>query len=209
MQRIEKRKKNSKRRGCNLNTLILENDAQEPIDIYQKLSNNRILFLSGLIDDHISSDIVANLLLKDSEDPNSKITIFINSEGGDIRNALMIYDMINIIQSPVETVCIGSAMDEAAIILAAGDVGMRYATKHAAIAVGHLVNNWVAFSDLTNAKKNLDQVIDDNKRMIDVLAKCSGKTNKQVMVDFERKVFMNANQAVKYGLIDKVVKFNK
>lgn len=194
-----------------MNTLVTESTeyGDMPINIYQKLSNDRILFICNHISDKLAADIVALLLLKDTENPGEKITLFINSEGGDIRNVLMIYDVMNLIQSPIETVCIGSAMDEAAIILAAGTKGMRFATKHATIAVSQLVNNWMSFSDLTDAKKNLDQYLNDNKRMMDIFAKCTNKTNKQIMLDFERRVFMTSSQSVKYGLIDKVINFNK
>lgn len=194
-----------------MNTLVTETTeyGDMPINIYQKLSNDRILFICNHIDDKLAADIVALLLLKDLESPGEKITLFINSEGGDIRNVLMIYDVMSLIQSPIETVCIGSAMDEAAIILAAGTNGMRFATKHATISVSQLVNNWMTYSDLTDAKKNLDQSLNDNKRMMDIFAKCSKKTNKQVMLDFERRVFMTAAQAAKYGMIDKVISFNK
>jgi len=128
---------------------------------------------------------------------------------GDIRNALMIYDVMQMVQAPVETVCIGSASDEAAIILAGGEPGMRLATKNSVIAVSQLVHDWFTHSDLTDAKKILDQCMIDNKRMMDIFAKSSGKTVKQVMNDFERRVFMNSSTAVKYGLIDRVIVFNK
>lgn len=194
-----------------MNTLVLETTEHGdfPVDVYQKLSNDRILFICNSIDDQLAADIVATLLLKDSEDSEKKITLFINSMGGDIRNALMIYDMMQMIDSPIETVCIGAAMDEAAIILAAGTPGMRFATKNSRIAVSQLVHDWVTHANLTDAKKILDMFVQDNKRMMDIIAKCSGKTTKQVMEDFDRRVFMNANQAVKYGLIDKVVSFSK
>lgn len=194
-----------------MNTLVLETNEHGdfPVDVYQKLSNDRILFISDHITDAVASDIVATLLLKDAEDSEKKITIFINSTGGDIRNALMIYDMMQMIDSPIETVCIGAAMDEAVIILAAGSPGMRLATKNCHIAVSQLVHDWVNYSNLTDAKKILDLSIQDNKRMMDILAKCTGKTLKQVSDDFERRVFMNSAQAVKYNLIDKVVKVNK
>ena len=194
-----------------MNTLVLETTEHGDflVDVYQKLSNDRILFICNSIDDQLAADIVATLLLKDSEDSEKKITLFINSMGGDIRNALMIYDMMQMIDSPIETVCIGAAMDEAAIILAAGTPGMRFATKNSRIAVSQLVHDWVTHANLTDAKKILDMFVQDNKRMMDIIAKCSGKTTKQVMEDFDRRVFMNANQAVKYGLIDKVVSFSK
>lgn len=190
-----------------MNTIIIEEteDGEVPIDIYQKLANDRILFLFNLIDDKLASDIVATLLLKDSEDNKTKITIFINSDGGDIRNVLMIYDMMQIVEAPIETVCIGSAQNEAAILLAAGTPGMRFATKHAIIAFGQLVHEWMAYSDLSDAKQSLELSSKDNKRMMEIIAKSSDNSLKKVMEDFERKVFMNSSQAAKYGLIDKVI----
>lgn len=194
-----------------MNTLVMESteNGDMPVDVYQKLANDRILFICNHIDDKLATDIVASLLLKDSEDSESKITLFINSDGGDIRNALMIYDIMKMISSPIETVCIGSAMNEAALILVAGSPGQRLATKNSIIAVGQLSHDWTAYSDLTDAKKLLEQSASDNKRMMEILAKGCKKTMKTVATDFDRKVFFSPSQAVKYGLIDKVVNFNK
>lgn len=194
-----------------MNTIVTETTehGEIPVDIYQKLSNDRILFVSDFIDDKLATDIVATLLLKDSEDSDKKITLFINSEGGDIRNILMIYDMMQLMQAPIETVCIGSAMDEVAIILAAGTPGMRLATKNSLVSVNQLTHDWSNYSDLTDAKKALDQGLIDNKKMMEIIAKCTQKTLKQVTADFNRRVFMNCNQAVRYGIVDKVVAFSK
>lgn len=194
-----------------MNTIVLESTehGDMPVDVYQKLSNDRILFISNTITDQVAADIAATLLLKDSEDSEKKITIFINSIGGDIRNALMIYDMMQMIKSPIETVCIGNAMDEAIVILTAGSQGMRFATKNSRIAVSQLVHDWITHANLTDAKKILDLSIKDNKRIMEIIANCSGKTLKQIMSDFDRRVFMNASQAAKYGIIDKVISFNK
>lgn len=176
-----------------------------PVDVYQKLADDRILFICNDISDDLATYIVANLLLKDSEDPNQKITLFINSEGGNIRNALMICDIMNIISAPIETVCIGSAMGEAALILASGTPGNRLATKNSVIGISQLNHDWYTHTNLTDAKKLLDQFTSDNKRMMDILAKGAKKPIKTVMEDFDRIVFMNAVQANKYGLIDKVI----
>lgn len=194
-----------------MNTIVLESTEHGdlPLDVYQKLSNDRILFISDQIDDRIATDITATLLLKDAEDSEKKITLFINSPGGDIRNTLMICDMMNMVVAPIETVCIGAAMDEASLILASGTPGMRFATKNAVIAAGQLVHDWITRANLTDAKKYLDLAMADNKRMMEILAKTTNKTLKQVMAHFERRVFMNASQAMKFGLIDKVVTFNK
>lgn len=194
-----------------MNTIVTEatEHGDIPIDIYQKLSNDRILFVCDIIDDKLATDIVATLLLKDAEDSEKKITLFINSEGGDIRNILMIYDMMQLVQAPIETVCIGSAMDEVAIILAAGTPGLRLATKNSLISINQLTHDWANYSDLTDAKKVLDQCLQDNKKMMEILAKTTNKTLKQVVSDFDRRIFMNCNQAAKYGIVDKVVAFNK
>lgn len=194
-----------------MNTIVTEttDHGEMPVDVYQKLSNDRILFICHDLTDHLASDITATLLLKDSEDSTRKITLFINSQGGDIRNALMICDMMNMIESPIETVCIGAAMNESALILASGTPGMRFATKNTIIALSQLSHDYFSKGNLTDAKKLLELSLSDNKRMMDIVSKASKKTLKQVQVDFERQVFMTATQAAKYGLIDKVVTFNK
>jgi len=194
-----------------LNTIVTETTehGEMPMDVYQKLANDRILFICDSINDNLATDIVATLLLKDSEDSDKKITLFINSQGGDIRNTLMIIDMMNMIDSPIETVCIGAAMDEAAVILASGTPGMRFATQNSQIAVSQLVNDWMARANLTDAKKYLDLAVSDNKRMMEIFSKTTKKPLKQVMADFDRRVFMNASHAAKYGIIDKVVNVTK
>jgi ATP-dependent Clp protease, protease subunit len=194
-----------------LNTLVLEQTEQGdmPVDVYQKLADDRILFVCGPLTDELATDIIATLLLKDSEESEKKITLFVNSHGGDIRNAFMIYDVIQMIRSPVETVCIGSAMDEAVIILAGGEPGLRFATKNSVITATQLVHDWYTHTNLTDAKKLLLQSQIDNDRLMEILAKSTNKTVKQVKEDFDRRVFFNASQAVKYGLIDKVVEFSK
>ncbi len=194
-----------------MNTIVtetIEND-ELPIDVYQKLSNDRIIFICDHIDDEVATDVVATILLKNQESSDQKITLFINSESGDIRSVLMIHDVMNMISAPIETVCIGSAMEEAVILLVSGTKGSRFATKNSVIAVGQLINNSVNFSDLSDAKRALSQSVSDNKKMMEIISKKTGKTLKEVCSDFDRKVFFTATQAVKYGLIDKIVPFNK
>lgn len=194
-----------------MNTFVTEatDHGDIPIDVYQKLSNNRILFICSELTDVLATDICATLLLRDLENAEEKITLFINSEGGDIRNAFMIYDMMQVISSPIETICIGSAFNEIAIILAGGTPGMRFATKNSMICVGQLDHSYLHYSDLIDAKILLDLSAKDNKRMLDILAKNTGKPIKTITSDLERRVFMNASQACKYGLIDKVITIGK
>ena len=208
MQKIEKQKKNKGK--SNLNTLVLESteNGDYPIDIYQKLANDRILFICDKINTSLATDICATLMLKDAED-DSKISLFINSPGGDIRDVFMIYDIMQMINAPIETVCIGQASDEAAILLMAGTPGMRLATKNCCIAVSQLIHDWITRANLTDAKKILDLATSDNKKMMEIVAKSTQKSLKQVMGDFDRRVFMSASQAFKYGFIDKIIKFSK
>lgn len=124
-----------------MNTLITEETehGELPISIYTKLANNRVLFLYDVVGDNLAVDITASLLLMDSDDVTKKITLFINSEGGDIRNIFMIYDMMQLLQSPIETVCVGSAINEVVLLLASGTPGMRHATQNACIVASQLV----------------------------------------------------------------------
>lgn len=196
-----------------MNTFIIEEteNGDYPIDIYTKLSRDRILFLYDFIDDKLATDIVATLLLKDSEfneggtEEDNKISIFINAEGGDIRNVFMIYDVIKMLQSPIETICVGSAMDEVTLILAAGTPGRRFATQNAAICPSQLFADRSFHANLSDAKGIMDRFSRDNRDYMNALAKCTNKPLKTVMADFERKKFMTAKQAVTYGLIDGVV----
>lgn len=210
MLKIARQKKN-KGKGYNLNTLVLESteNGDMPMDVYQKLANDRILFVCGEITDELATDIVATLLLKDTEDQEKKITLFINSMGGDIRNSFMIYDVMTMIEAPVETVCIGAAFDEAVILLSGGEPGMRFATKHAIVAPSQLLPGLNMHTDLPGATALLQQHKLDSDRLMEILSKTTKKKIAQVRKDFDRRVFFNAHQASKYGLIDKVVEYNK
>lgn len=194
-----------------MNTLVLEQTEQGevPMDVYQKLANDRILFITDYIEDNIATDLIATLLLKDHEDSDKKVTLFINSPGGDIRNVFMIYDVMMMMQAPIETVCIGAAMDEAALLLAGGRKGMRLATKNAIVSVSQLVNPWHMHTNLTDAKNLMEQFKVDNDRLLEILSKATGKSAKQVRTDFDRRTFFTSTKAMKYGLIDKIVAPNK
>ena len=176
-----------------------------PMDVYQKLANDRILFITDYIGDDVATDIIATLLLKDHEDPDKKITIFINSPGGDIRNTFMIYDVMTMLNAPIETVCMGEAMDEAVILLSGGERGMRLMTKNSIASVSQLINNWHMHTNMTDAKNLLDQFKTDNDRLLQILSNDTGKTVKQLKEDFDRRVFFTASKAIKYGLADKIV----
>lgn len=194
-----------------MNTLVIEQteNGEIAIDVYSKLSQDRILFLSEPLHDELATDMIATLLLKDSENHDEKITLFINSLGGDIRNAFMIYDVMQMIEAPVETICIGAAFDEALILLAGGEKGMRLATQHAIIAANQLEPGLHMHTDLPGAQAIIKQHKLDNDRLMEILAKTTGKKLSQVRKDFDRRVFFNAIQAMKYGFFDQIIEPSK
>lgn len=194
-----------------MNTIVLQETKNGPMptDVFQKLSSDRILFITGNITDNVASDICATLLLKDYEDPGKKISIFINSDGGDIRNIFAIYDMMQMVTSPIETICTGIIASEAVMLLAGGEPGMRLATKNAIILVNQLENNYASMVDMVNVNKIMKMTEEDNKRMLGILAKATGKTVKEVTNFFDRRVFFTAERAAKFGLLDKVIGFTK
>lgn len=194
-----------------MNTIITETTEQGemPVDVYQKLASNRILFINSIIDDKLATDVIATLLVLDSENTENKISLFLNTQGGDIRNVLMICDTMQMIESPIETICIGNATEESLIILCSGTPGLRTATKNSVISVGPLVNEHFSVGNLTDAKKILELHNSDNKSMMEIIARCTHKSYKQVVEDFVSKVFMTPKQAVQYGLIDRIAGSNK
>lgn len=201
----------NKGRDNKLNTIVAENTEQGDnfIDVYQRLTTSRIIFINSTITDSFAGDIVATLLAFDSERREEKITLFVNSNGGDIRNILMIYDTMKLIQSPIETICVGSATDEGVILLCAGTPGMRIATNNSVISVGPLINDRFSVGNLSDAKRMLNLHSKDSKVFMEILAKCCKKTVKQINADFDRKTFLTAQQALSYGLIDKIANSNK
>lgn len=193
-----------------MNTIICEQNEHTEIflDVYTKLASDRILFINGAIDDNISTDIIATLLLKDYEDSNKKINLFINSDGGDIRSCFMIYDIIKIISSPIQTICLGSASDGAAMLLAAGTPGMRFCTENSVITFNQLTTDSIYYSNLTDAQSILKRCLDDNDKMMKIISKCTKQPYKNIIKKFDRRVFMKSQDALKNGFLDKVIKID-
>ena len=191
-----------------MNTTLIEHSehGDYPLDIFTKLSSERILFLNDSIDHEVAVEFVATLLLKDMEDSEEKISIFINSERGDIRSVLTIYDAMQMISSPLETIGSGVVMNEVVLLLSAGDKGSRFATANTIISPSQLVHEQSYMTDLTDARSVMDRSVKDNKNFMKAFAKTTGKKLSKVMKDFERKKFFTAEQAQKYGIIDAIIK---
>lgn len=191
-----------------MNTIIIEkngNGEDTPYDVFSKLVESRVLFIYGYIDDIIATDIVASLLYLDHDADDKKISLYINSPGGDIRSVFMIYDILNMINSPIETICIGSAMSESALLLAAGSEGMRMATKNAMIKISQLPHTDMAYLDMPNVEITVENNRRNNIAFINALSEKTGKSVKFLLGKTERDLYLTTDESKKYGIIDEII----
>ena len=185
---------------------VIEKDrgGERAYDIYSRLLKDRIIFLGGEIETNMANSIIAQLFFLEKESPDGDIQLFINSRGGEINAALAIVDTMNYISCDVSTIAVGSAMSAGALILALGAKGKRLALPNAEILIHQPLGGARGqASDIDIAAKNILQMRDKINKM---LAKATGKSVKQVEQDSDRDRYFTAQEAKKYGLIDKVVK---
>ncbi len=172
-------------------------------DIYSRLLKDRIIMLSGEVNDQVASSIVAQLLFLEAQDPDKDIYFYINSPGGVITSGFSMYDTMNYIKPDIATICIGQAASMGAFLLSAGTKGKRYALPHSRIMIhqpsggaqGQSTDIQIQAKEIQRLKDTLNKIMADN----------TGKSIKQVEKDTERDNFMSAHEALKYGLIDKVL----
>lgn len=186
--------------------MVLENDGgnERSFDIYSRLLRDRIIMCHGTVEDNMSALIVSQLLYLQSEDANKPIHLYINSPGGSVIAGLAIIDTMNIITCPVYTYCLGQCASMGLMILSCGDKGNRYVLENARI-MGHTVSSGCEgkIQDMKIAVKESDRL---NDILMEMLAKNCGKDVKQIKKDMDRDFFMSAEEVVKYGLVDKVLK---
>ena len=189
----------------NLVPVVIEksNLGERSYDIYSRLLKDRIIILNGEIDDNTSNSIVAQLLYLDSLN-NEDISIYINSPGGSITSGMAIYDTMNYIKSDVSTICIGISASMAAFILACGTRGKRYILPNSEVMIHQPLGG--AQGQATDIKIAADRIIRLKERLNTILAKKTGKSLKQIANDTERDNFMTSNEALNYGIVDKVLK---
>ncbi|GAB6886634.1 ATP-dependent Clp endopeptidase proteolytic subunit ClpP [Desulfothermus okinawensis JCM 13304] len=172
-------------------------------DIYSRLLKDRIVLLGTPIDDHVANLICAQLLFLESEDPEKEINFYINSPGGSVTAGLAIYDTMQYITAPVATLCLGQAASMAAVLLAAGQAGMRYALPHSRILLHQPMGGFQGqASDIDIQAKEIIRL----KGMLnDILAKHTGNDIKKIEQDTDRDYFMGPDEALEYGVIDKIL----
>ena len=176
---------------------------ERAFDIYSRLLKERIIFLSGPIDDYISNLVVAQLLFLESENPEKDISIYINSPGGVISSGLAIYDTMQFIAPEVSTLCIGQAASMGSLLLAGGAKGKRFALTNSRIMIHQPLGGFQGqASDFEIHAKEMLLV---KQKVNEILSKHTGKTLKKVVQDTDRDNFLNAKEAKTYGIIDEIL----
>ena len=172
-------------------------------DIYSRLLKDRIIFIDGEIDDNTASLVVAQLLFLESEDPDKDINIYINSPGGIITAGMAIYDTMNYIKPDVCTICVGMAASMAAFLLSSGTKGKRYVLPNAEVMIHQPLGGTKGQAE--DIKIAADHIIKTREKLNRILAANTGQTLKKISQDTDRDNYLDAAQAVAYGLADKIV----
>lgn len=171
-------------------------------DIYSRLLEDRIIFLSGEIDDAVANTVVAQLIYLEAKDPNKDINLYINSPGGSVSSGLAIYDTMNYIKCDVSTICIGMAASMGAFLLSSGQKGKRYALPNSEIMIHQPLGG--AQGQASDIKIAAEHILKTKHKLNSILAQNSGKPLEQVERDTDRDNYLSAQEAMDYGLIDKV-----
>ena len=172
-------------------------------DIYSRLLNDRIVFLSDEVNDVTASLVVAQLLHLESQDPDKDIALYINSPGGSVTAGMAIFDTMNYIKCDVSTICVGMAASMGAFLLAAGAKGKRFALPNSEIMIHQPLGG--IQGQASDMKIHTDHIIKTRRRINEILARDTGKSIEQIEADTERDNFLSADEAAAYGLIDKVI----
>lgn len=188
----------------NLVPVVVEKDynGERSYDIYSRLLKNRIVILTGEINDSTSSSIISQLLYLDSIN-NDDISLYINSPGGSVSSGMAIYDTMNFIKSDVSTICIGMAASMGAFLLSSGEKGKRYALPNSEIMIHQPLGG--VEGQATEIKIVAEHILKLKEKLNKILSKNTGKDLNDIEKDTDRDFYMSSNEAMDYGLIDKIV----
>jgi len=179
------------------------NRGERAYDIYSRLLVNRIVFLGTAIDDQVTNLVIAQLLHLESEDADRDISIYINSPGGDMNGLFAIHDTMQYIGPDVATICVGQAASAAAVLLAAGAPGKRFALPNARVLI-HQPHGG-AQGQSSDMELAVAEMVEMRRRMIDVLVKGTGQSRERIAADIDRDYIVRGEQAVAYGLVDHII----
>ena len=192
-------------RGLGLIPMVIETTGrgERAFDIYSRLLKERGVFLVGPIEDHTANLVVAQMLYLESENPDKDIHLYVNTPGGTVNSGLAIYDTMQFIRPDVSTVCIGQAASMGAVILAGGAADKRFALPHSRVMIHQ---PWGGFQgQATDVDIHAREILEMRERLNQILSRHTGRELEVVKEDTERDNFMGGDQAVKYGIIDKVI----
>jgi ATP-dependent Clp protease protease subunit len=178
---------------------------ERAFDIYSRLLNERIVFLGTPVDDQIANLIIAQLLHLESEDPDKDISIYVNSPGGDVYAGLAIYDTIQFVRPDVQTICIGIAMSMGAVLLAGGAKGKRMALPNAKIMIHQIWSPYGPGGQAADIERRARETINLKRRIEEILALDTKQDLEKIARDTDRDYFMTSQEAVEYGIIDRVI----
>ena len=176
---------------------------ERAFDIYSRLLKDRVIFLTGEVEDHMADLIVAQLLFLESEDPDKDIYLYINSPGGVVTAGLAIYDTMQYIQSDVSTICTGMAASMAAVLMVAGEKGKRYALKHSRIMIHQPLGG--VQGQAADIEITAREILKLKKELYTIISNHSGQPIEKIEKDSDRDYWMTSAEAVEYGMIDKVL----
>ena len=176
---------------------------ERAFDIYSRLLKERVIFITGPIEDHMANLVVAQLLFLEAENPEKDINIYINSPGGSVTSGMSIYDTMSYIKPDISTLCIGQASSMGAILLTGGTKGKRFALPNSRIMIHQPLGGFQG--QATDIEIHAQAILKIRTKLNEILSQHSGKDIDKVSQDTERDNFMSGDEAVKYGLIDKVI----
>jgi len=190
--------------------MVVEQTArgERAFDIYSRLLKDNIIFIGTPIDDTVANLVVAQMLFLESEDPDREISLYINSPGGSVTAGMAIYDTMQFVRCPVTTFCIGQCASMAAVLLAAGTKGRRFALPNSRILI-HQPSAGGISGQATDIKIAAEEILRLRERLNEILANHTGQTIDTIERDVERDRIMSASQAREYGLIDQVIKHSE
>lgn len=191
--------------NMNLVPIVIEQSGkgERSFDIFSRLLRERIIFLTGPIEDNLASLVCAQLLFLESESPNEPINIYINSPGGVVSAGLAMYDTMQYIKCPISTVCLGQAASAASLLLCAGEKGSRFATPNSKIMIHQPSGGFSG--QATDIKIQAEEILKTKKRINEIYQKHLNISLSEIEKVIERDKFFDADEAVQFGLIDKVI----
>jgi len=182
-------------------------NVERAYDIYSRLLKDGIIFVGSPIDDNIANVIIAQLLFLEAEDPEKDISLYINSPGGIITSGMAIYDTMKFIKNEIVTICLGQAASMAAVLLAAGNAGKRYALPNSKVIIHQPLGGYQG--QATDILIHAEEIKKVKENLIDILTMQTGQPRKKISRDIERDFIMTADEALNYGLVDNVISERK